>query len=148
MIVPHVTSNCQKKVMNNQNKMMNSQDKILEGMEKIFVEVSNSNGTHIHKNCSFGAVHLVNHQILQGSDPIIQPPFSVVKATLQPNHQCLFVHQSVHYQNPNQELAIIILPQKRTRADVKIQMHHPPPNFSTSIYRSNLHLQSPSPKDI
>ena len=52
MIVPHVTSNCQKKVMNNQNKMMNSQDKMLEGTEKIFVEVSNSNGTNNHKNCS------------------------------------------------------------------------------------------------
>ena len=57
IIVPHVTCNCPKKVMSNQNKMMNSQDKILEGMDKIFVKVSNSNGTHIHKNCSLGAVH-------------------------------------------------------------------------------------------
>ena len=34
--------------------------------------------------------------------------------------------------------------QKRTRADAKIQMHHPPPYFSTSIYRSKVHLQSES----
>ena len=45
IIVPHVTFNCQKKMINNQNKL-------LVGMEKIFVELGESNGTYFHTNCS------------------------------------------------------------------------------------------------